>query len=138
MTTYEKKNLQFTNVNILKLLPISINERLANISSDNEFFMIRNLNTKKLYATVDMKTQDCRSPERTLSNVAGRENRTLYGSTLHMTGTCPRILLGYFSISSIKTLQRKHNLHKVLIGSTLRSATVVPKIYRQSSPHITK
>ena len=28
-----KKNLQFTNVNILKLLPISINERLTNILS---------------------------------------------------------------------------------------------------------
>ena len=37
---------------------------------------MRNQNTKKLYATADMKTQGFRSPERPLSDVVSRENGT--------------------------------------------------------------
>ena len=80
-----------------------------------KFLIIRNLNTKKLYATLKITQQRiwkiCRSPERALWNVAGRENGTLYGSILHINVS--KNVARLFLYLIYKDFIKKNNLHKV-------------------------
>ena len=79
-----------------------------------------------LYAMVNMKTQECRSTERPLLKQAEKTEHNMVQSS-----TQQEYLVN-------KHFTKKNNLHKVFNRTTLRSVTVVPKMYPRSSPHTTK